>query len=100
MRVGCLQPRSQPVPFQPWRFLGVIAMLMAAGTLAVAGKLRSDDGDARAVITPPVVSEHMSSFDVVDYGGSVMSVAKASNDLSPQDHFEFDRLFRNGAAAR
>lgn len=81
------------------RFLGALALVLAAGTLAIAGDARPVDQQARAIATQLAHSDHVLSLGVGEFLDPDASVAEAPVTLDAQDRFEIARLFRLTAVA-
>ena len=93
---GAFTSEGQETHFRFGRILGALALLLAAGTLAVAGDGRRVDKQAWIAQAQLAQSDTLFSLGVGDYVEP--PAAAAAPQLSAQDRFEIDRFLRQGAA--
>lgn len=93
---GAFTSESQETHFRFGRILGALALLLAAGTLAVAGDGRRVDSQAWIAQAQLAQSDTLFSLGVGDYVEP--AAPAAAPQLSAQDRFEIARFLRQGAA--
>lgn len=95
---GSFTSEQRAERFRPGRFIGALALLVAAGTFALAHDPRSaEQQNARVIGMQLADAEHLFSLGAGDYSRPAESTAEVT--LDAQDRFEIDRMFRLTAAA-
>ena len=92
---GAFSTEGKETHFRFGRILGALALLLAAGTLAVAGDGRRVDKQAWIAQAQLAQVDTLFSLGVGDY----VEPPAAAPQLSAQDRFEVDRFLRQGTAA-
>ena len=92
---GAFSTEGKETHFRFGRILGALALLLAAGTLAVAGDGRRVDKQAWIAQAQLAQADTLFSLGVGDY----VEPPAAAPQLSAQDRFEVDRFLRQGTAA-
>src|SRR5262245_5326360 len=82
---GCFTTRRRPAWSRSGHFFGALAVLLAAGTLAIAGGPSSYDRDASIALAQLALPDQMFSLGVGEYLGTVASLAPAAEPLAAQD---------------
>jgi len=93
---GAFSAERAAARLRPGRFLGAVAFLLAAGTLAIAGDAHQIDERAWIASALSAQPDSLFTLGVDDYHPP--AVVEVSPDRDGQDQFEIARLYRKSAA--